>query len=174
MNIPIDGRLQAAIQRIERRANPEPVNANPGPVRRLKIPTIPKTPAHYDHMVAQARRHNDPYLVSVFLRAAKLSRAGKHADIVKLLRTANTMLLRRNPVAPRPAAPRPARRRNYNLRSAPGPHRQLNNNKTLKDFIVDYTEKIKHKKQMLHKFLVDMYVQNKRYRTATKKFAKAA
>jgi hypothetical protein len=140
MNIPIDSRLQASIRRIEARANA------PQPIRQVRVPTIPKTPAYYKDMIAKARQFNEPYLVSVYKRAHKLSQEGKTAEIVRLLKVANATILKKRSAPRRKPKPQARRVRRINW------HPQ-----TLNRYILDYVEKVKKRKENFFGFLKRKY-----------------
>ena len=185
MNFSLDQRMQDTINRISERGE-RPVLP---PARRMAIisPRIPKTPEYYTEMAKKAGEANEPYIRSLYLRCAKLAKEGKHREITDVLNTGIQTFERRNPalavpapavpalVAPAPAVPAPVRRvrqSRYNLRSNNQRQTELYNVRNVKDFIVDYTQKVKHKKQILYQFLLDMYRLHKKYKTSTRKFAK--
>jgi hypothetical protein len=170
MNIPLDNRLNDAISRIENRER-----------NRLPIPrsNIPKTPQYYDQKAKEALDLNEPYLRSVYLRCAKLAReGGKSREITRLLYIANQTIERKRNPAPvsKPVSKKPVRKTKskYNLRSSKtiAPHQELYHDKNLNEFVVDYTQKVKHKKQNLFKFLEQMYEQDRKYVPSSYKFAK--
>lgn len=174
MNLPIDARLQATIRNIEHRES-----QGPQPIRHLKVPTIPKTVAYYQQMIRSSQKFKDPYVESVYNRALKLCREGKHDDISKLIKTANIILSKKRGVVAEKQIERkalaPVRKltHKYQTRSKNiTKHSELYKIRNLKSFIIDYTQKVKHKKENLFNFLKSMYELNKKYKTSTFKFAK--
>jgi hypothetical protein len=73
----------------------------------------------------------------------------------------------------KPVARKHKDNKKYNLRSNVRERRVPEHlHETLDKYILDYVEKIKHKKELLHAFLVKMYNAGDIYRERTKKFAK--
>jgi len=164
MNYPLGSRLQQTIRNIERRNVRGPVQA---PVPVVHQSRIPKTAAYYLKKKQEATAANEPYLASVYSRAAKLAQAGKTREVNRLLYVANqTIQNKRNP-------PRPKRKPNkrYHLRNTRGDHQELYNVRNLKDYIVDYVQKVKHKKQLLYEFLRKEYDAKRKYNPSSRKFA---
>jgi hypothetical protein len=170
MNFNIDQRLQNTINRIEARAS-QPHQPPPAQVVIHKS-TIPRTPHYYMQKANEARDNNEPYLRSVYLRARALAFENKHREINRLLHIANETIQRKRNPAPAPA--RRIRRSNnkrYHLRSVRRPHQELYRVRNVNQYIVDYSQKVKHKKSILYDFLRRMYEANMRYIASSRKFA---
>jgi len=163
--------MNNVINRIERRARVEVPQARSNQLISAKS-RIPKTPQYYSNLANEAQRLGEPYFRSVYLRCAALARLGnKQREINRLLHIANeTVAKRRNP-APVVPARAPARRK-YNLRSDNRRLAELYTVRNLKDFIVDYAQKIKHKKEILYNFLRKEYDSGRKYIPSSRKFAK--
>lgn len=168
MNIPLNERMLKTIKAIEKRRQPEAVVSYQKLIRQSKIP---KTSEYYTNLANGSRSH--PYLRSVYLRCAKLAREGKTRDINRLLFAANeTLIKKKDPAAWPQAKVAKAVKHKYQLRSkAPNKKNIGQIAKTLNQYIIDYTEQIKHKKTgSLYKFLLGQYKLKRRYNEFTKKF----
>lgn len=128
---------------------------------------------HFDKLIAKSIALNEPYLTSVYKRAAKLAVIpGKHKEINQLLTIAHETILnarqrkpeRQAKIAHRNQLLKNLRQRKKNLRLARRP--------TLNNFMLNHVEQIKHKRQSLLQFLKNMYESNMRYNDNTKKWYK--
>lgn len=110
MNIPLNERLNRTIQNIENRAR-QPAAAPAGLT--IVRPTIPRTPAYYRQKAEEAKQRNEPYIQSVYIRAAKLAAEGKQREVNRLLYVSNQTLEQKR--KPKKAVRKPNTR--YHLRS---------------------------------------------------------
>lgn len=176
MNFRRDDRMNNVINRIEQREQPI---ANSQSIIAVKS-KIPKKPEYYLAMAKKAQELDEPYLRSVYLRCAALAKKGtEQRQINRLLQTAVDVIERQGNPEPAPVAPipavrirQPAARARHNLRSDARPLRELYNIRTLKNFIVDYATKIKHKKEILYNFLKKEFDSGRKYIVSSRKFAK--
>lgn len=117
---------------------------------------IDKRAEYYENLSNKSR---DPILKHLYIKCATLILQGKPDEVSKLLKRAREIITFE-------------KRNNYNLRSSNLKHQELYKVKNLKDFVVDYAQKVKHKKELLYEFLKRMYALNKKYMIDKKKFAK--
>jgi hypothetical protein len=173
LNIPINQRMQDVIRRILNRRKKKRVRQNVQNAPEIltvdnyvfKKQRIPKKPIWYKELA----NRSSGYVKSIFLRAEKLARLKQHKEINQLFHIANDTIERmKNPPAQVAQQPKHySKQTRYNLRSA-----YTRRHTSLKDFIEDYAQKIKHKKEILYKFLKRMYDMNKNYIPSSRKFAK--
>jgi len=172
LNIPINQRMRSVIQRIMDRRKKKRVRQNVQNAPEIltvdnyvfKKQRIPKKPIWYKELADRS----SGYVKSIFLRAEKLARLKKHREINQLFHIANDTIERQKPRPAQVVQPQNySQQRRYNLRSA---YKRRHTN--LKDFIEDYAQKIKHKKEILYEFLKRMYDMNKNYIPSSRKFAK--
>lgn len=184
MNLPLDRRMDDTINRIQERAKKQKV-AVPPPMRLVAPSKIPKTAAYWLDLVKKAQAQHKPFLVRVYKKCAELAVEKKYKQVNMWLTIAKQELERNPPparvaqvapVAPAPVAPAPVARprvkHQHNLRSVGRPLQEIYTPKTLKNFIVDYTQKVKHKKEILYQFLRGEYEANRKYVPSSYKFAK--
>ncbi len=150
---------------------------------------IPKKPSYY---TAQAKRlqESDPHHAAIYRKAATLSAPKKHVEVTNLLRRANQAIdQNRVPVAPpqqsvlmhqlrdigrAPARISIARNRTRSVMTTRlvGARRLQEgyNPQTLDEYVVDYAQKVKKRKELLLEFLKRHFTAGEKYSARARRF----
>jgi len=181
-------REQDTIRRIEEREKLANVRARHKPAApAAPAPrSIPKKPSYYLEQ-AKKLQATDPHHADIYRKAAKLSAQKKHVEVTNLLRQANQALERnRVPVAPprqsalmqrlrdiaRAPGPPPARPRGARVTRSSQARRleEEYSPETLDDYVVDYAQKVKKRKELLYEFLKRHFEHNEKYSARAQRF----
>ncbi len=148
---------------------------------------IPKKPSYY---TAQANKlqASDPHHAAIYRKAATLSAQKKHVEVANLLKRANQAIdQNRVPIAPprqsalmqrlreigrAPAPISVPRRRPVRVTRSVGVRRleEEYNPRTLNEYVVDYTEKVKKRKELLIEFLKRHFAAGEKYSARAQRF----
>jgi hypothetical protein len=148
---------------------------------------IPKKPSYY---TAQANKlqASDPHHAAIYRKAATLSAQKKHVEVTNLLKRANQAIdQNRVPIAPprqsalmqrlrdigrAPAPISVPRRRPIRVTRSVGARRleEEYNPRTLNEYVVDYVQKVKKRKEILLEFLKRHFLASEKYSARAQRF----
>jgi hypothetical protein len=147
---------------------------------------IPKKASYY---TAQANKlqTTDPHHAAIYRKAATLSSQKKHVEVTNLLKRAN-QAIDRNRVPAAPPRQSALMQRLRNIGRAPPPisvsHRPVRvtrsmnvrrleeeyNPETLDEYVVDYSQKVKKRKELLIQFLKRHFENHEKYSARAQRF----